>query len=176
MLIIATIALSLAFCHQRTSAQTVDTTYNNLFDLDLEALMNIDIYSVSKKVESLFDAPLSASVLTREEIINSGATSIPEALRLVPGLIVREKTNGNYDVHIRGNDDVLGAKLLYSENTMSLVMIDNRIVYSYLQGGTFWETLPVSVNDIKRIEVIRGPASALYGPNAVMGVIHIYYS
>jgi len=158
----------------KTQAQPVsDTALNSLFELDLEALMNLDIYSVSKKVESLFDAPLSASVLTREEILNSGATSIPEALRLVPGVIVREKTTGNYDVHIRGNDDVLGAKLLYSENTMSLVMIDNRIVYSSFQGGTFWETLPIGLIDIERIEVVRGPSSALYGPNAVMGVIHI---
>lgn len=155
------------------SGQNTDTTFSNLYDMDLEALMNIDIYSVSKKVESLFDAPLSASVLTKEEILNSGAINIPEALRLMPGVIVREKTNGNYDVHIRGNDNVLGNKLNYSENTMSLVMIDNRIVYSYFQGGTFWETLPVSINDVERIEVVRGPASALYGPNAVMGVIHI---
>ena len=158
----------------QTQAQHVsDTTLNSLFELDLEALMNLDIYSVSKKVESLFDAPLSASVLTREEILNSGVTSIPEALRLVPGVIVREKTTGNYDVHIRGNDDALGTKLLYSENTMSLVMIDNRIVYSSFQGGTFWETLPIGLIDIERIEVVRGPSSALYGPNAVMGVIHI---
>lgn len=155
------------------NGQNADTAVSSLYDMDLEALMNIDIYSVSKKVESLFDAPLSASVLTREEILNSGAINIPEALRLIPGVIVREKTNGNYDVHIRGNDNVLGNKLNYSENTMSLVMIDNRIVYSYFQGGTFWETLPVSINDVERIEVVRGPASALYGPNAVMGVIHI---
>ncbi len=169
--------LVMTFClitvPKTSSGQNIDTTSSNLYDLDLEALMNIDIFSVSKKAESLFDAPLSASVLTREEILNSGAINIPEALRLMPGVIVREKTNGNYDVHIRGLDNILGNKLNYSENTMTLVMIDNRIVYSYFQGGTFWETLPVSLNDIERIEVVRGPASALYGPNAVTGVIHI---
>ncbi len=157
----------------KVSAQVADTSFNNLYEMDLEALMDLDIYSVSKKVESLFDAPLSASVLSREEIINSGATNIPEALRLVPGIIVRQKTNGNYDVHIRGNDNVLGNKLNYSENTLSLVMIDNRIVYNSFQGGTFWETLPIGIDEIERIEVVRGPSSALYGPNAVTGVIHI---
>ncbi|OQX73101.1 MAG: hypothetical protein B6D64_14340 [Bacteroidetes bacterium 4484_276] len=165
--------LLLFFSPQKTHGQENDTTLVGLYDLDLEALMNIDVYSVSKKSESLFDALLSASVLTREEIQKSGAVTIPEVLRLVPGLIVREITTGNYDVHIRGNDDIQGTKLNYAQNTISLVMIDNRIVYSYFQGGTFWETLPVSVNDIERIEVVRGPSSALYGPNAVSGVIHI---
>lgn len=169
--LIVTMSTTLLFISPKITFSQTDTT--NLYDLDLEALMNIDIYSVSKKAESLFDAPLSASVLTAEEIEKSGATSIPEALRLIPGLIVREKTTGNYDVHIRGNDNVLANKLNYSENTMSLVMIDNRVVFSYFQGGTFWETLPVSIQDIDRIEVVRGPATALYGPNAVMGVIHI---
>ncbi len=163
----------IVFAPQKTIGQENDTTLTGLYDLDLEALMNIDVYSVSKKSESLFDALLSASVLTREEIQKSGAVTIPEVLRLVPGLIVREITTGNYDVHIRGNDDIQGTKLNYAQNTISLVMIDDRIVYSYFQGGTFWETLPVSIYDIERIEVVRGPSSALYGPNAVSGVIHI---
>ncbi len=147
---------------------------DQLFDLDLEALMNMDIMSASKKVESLFDSPLSSSVITKEELRNSGATSIAEALRLVPGFIVREKTNGNHDVHIRGYENIPpNSKVNYSDNSITLVMIDNRIVYNYFQGGTFWETLPISIYDIERIEVIRGPSSALYGPNAVTGVINI---
>ena len=163
----------MVFTPQKIKGQENDTTSVGLYDLDLEALMNIDVYSVSKKSESLFDALLSASVLTREEIQKSGAITIPEVLRLVPGLIVREMTTGNYDIHIRGNDNIQGTKLNYAQNTISLVMIDNRVVYSYYQGSTFWETLPISVNDIERIEVVRGPSSALYGPNAVSGVIHI---
>lgn len=151
-----------------------DTDSKNLFDLPLEALMNIEISLPTKKPESLFDSPLSASVLTREEIRNSGALSIPEALRLVPGMIVREQSPGNFDVHIRGFDNVPPDNLLaYAANSSTLVMIDNRIVYNYFQGGTFWETLPVSIHDVDRIEVIRGPAAALYGPNAVTGVINI---
>jgi iron complex outermembrane receptor protein len=149
----------------------------DIYTLSLEELMNIEIMSASKKAESLFDAPLSASVLTRDEIQNSGATSIMEALRLIPGVIVREQTNGNYDIHVRGLDNVPPNSLvLSSTNTTTLVMINNRPVYNYLQGGTFWETLPIDLNDVDKIEVIRGPSSTLYGPNAVSGVINIITS
>lgn len=146
----------------------------DLFNMSLSDLMNIEITSASKKAESNFDSPLSTTVLTQQEIINSGASTIGEALRLVPGMIVREETNGNYDVHMRGYDNVTpDAMLNNTENTFSLVMIDSRVVYSYFQGGTLWETFPIDVNDLDRIEIIRGPATALYGPNAVNGVIHI---
>ncbi|RAV98512.1 TonB-dependent receptor plug domain-containing protein [Pseudochryseolinea flava] len=146
----------------------------DVYTLSLEELMNIEIVSASKKAESLFDAPLSASVLTREEIQRSGANSIMEALRLVPGVIVREQTNGNYDIHVRGLDNVPpNSLILSSTNTTTLVMINNRPVYNYLQGGTFWESLPIDLNDVEKIEVVRGPSSTLYGPNAVSGVINI---
>lgn len=153
-------------------AQELDTT--DIYHMSLEDIMNIKIISASKKSESLFEAPLSASVLTREEIQNAGSTSIMEALRLVPGVIVREQSNGNYDIHIRGLDNVPPNSLvLSSTNTTTLVMINNRPVYNYLQGGTFWESLPIDASDVDKIEVIRGPSSTLYGPNAVSGVINI---
>lgn len=137
-------------------------------------LMNRDVKAASKKAENAIESPLSTTVLNREKIMKSGARNIPEALRLVPGIIVREKTTGNYDVHIRGNDNVPNNHLMfYSENSISLIMIDGRPVFNYAHGGTFWETLPVSILDVDRIEVIRGPASALYGPNAVSGAINI---
>lgn len=146
----------------------------DLFDLSLEELMNIEIVSASKKAESSFKSPLSSSVVTRDEIITSGATTIEEALRLVPGMLVREETNGNFDVHIRGNDNLPpGNFSFYTENSMSLVMIDGRPVYNYINGGTMWEALPISIVDVERIEVVRGPATALYGPNAVTGAINI---
>ncbi|TRX72474.1 TonB-dependent siderophore receptor [Carboxylicivirga sp. M1479] len=139
-----------------------------------ELLLNKDVTSASKSEESLFDSPLSTTVLSHDQIISSGATSIEEALRMVPGLIVREKSNGNFDVHIRGNDNLPGKNmLLYSENMNTLVMINGRPVFNYSHGGTLWETLPVGFEDIDRIEVVRGPASALYGPNALSGVINI---
>ncbi len=153
----------------QSSPDSVDIT-----TLSFEDLMNVTIVSASKKSETLFNAPLSASVLTKEEISRSGATSIMEALRLIPGIIVRQLTNGNYDIHIRGLDNVPPNSLrLSSTNTTALVMIDNRPVYNYLQGGIIWESLPIDLNDIQKIEVIRGPSSTLYGPNAVSGVINI---
>jgi iron complex outermembrane receptor protein len=149
--------------------------YNNM---SLDELLNIDVaVTASKKPEDLFETPLSVTIIKKEEISKSGATSIPEALRLSPGLIVREITPGNFDVQIRGFDDITkNAYLTLPYNTTTLVMIDNRIVYSYFTGGTFWETFPVDLNDIERIEVVRGPVSALYGPNAATGVINIITS
>ncbi len=139
-----------------------------------EMILNMDVVSASKKVESSFESPLSTSVISYNELKASGVRTIEEALRLIPGIIVREKTNGNFDIHIRGNDNIPPNHMfLYSENSITLVMIDGRPVYNYVHGGTFWETLPVSIEDIDRIEVVRGPSSALYGPNAVSGVVNI---
>lgn len=152
-----------------------DSTKNTAYaDLSLKDLLNVKIVSASKKSELLFDAPLSASVITKDDIRKAGSTSVMEALRLVPGMIVREQTNGNYDIHLRGMDNVPPNEPFdITSNTTTLVMIDNRPVYNYLRGGTFWETLPIDLNDVEKIEVIRGPAAALYGPNAVNGVINI---
>ncbi|MCU4176589.1 TonB-dependent receptor plug domain-containing protein [Carboxylicivirga sp. N1Y90] len=153
------------------NAQTDSLDY---FNMSLEDLMNLEIVAVSKKAESSFDAPLSSSIITKEELINSGATTIEEAFRLVPGFIVREETNGNYDIHIRGNDNIPpGNFTFFSENSMSLIMIDGRKVFNNLNGGTFWETLPISITDVERIEIIRGASTALYGPNAVNGMVNI---
>lgn len=146
---------------------------DDVFEMDLGAILDIEVVSASKSAESIFDAPLSISAVTRQEIVNSGATSMPDALRLVPGMIVREFTNGQFDVHIRGLDGVPpNTQLSFNTNQISLVMIDNRPVYNYYAGGTFWETLPIGLDDIERIEVVRGPSAAMYGPNAASGVIH----
>jgi iron complex outermembrane receptor protein len=177
---------------EMSKEQLMDLTYDDLLNLSFEDIvlvsnkfgmssdelmeyfLNKDVTSASKRAEKSLNAPLSISVISKEELENSGATCIPEALRLVPGVIVREKTNGNYDVHIRGNDNVPAKSVfLYSEDMMTLVMIDGRPVYNYAFGGTFWESLPIEISDVERIEVIRGPSSALYGPNAVAGAINI---
>ncbi len=146
--------------------------------MSLDEILNIDVVvTASKQPEDLFETPLSVTIIKKDDISKSGVTSIPEALRLSPGLIVREITPGNYDIHIRGFDDITkNAYLQLPYNTTTLVMIDNRIVYSYFSGGTSWETFPIDINDVERIEVVRGPASALYGPNAVTGVINIITS
>jgi len=165
----------IGLCSLETMYGQSDTAKVNPYEgLSLKDLLNIKITSVSKKPEALFEAPLSASVLTREEIRQSGSTSIMEALRLVPGMIVREESNGNYDIHVRGMDNIPpNTSFDLTSNTTTMVMIDNRPVYSYLRGGTFWESLPIDLNDVEKIEVIRGPAAALYGPNAATGVINI---
>lgn len=177
---------------QLTKDQVLSMSYEQLLKLPFEDLINLasivgvsaedllqmilnkDVSSASKSKEKVFQSPLSTTVISKEELEKSGARNIPEALRLVPGMIVREKTTGNYDLHIRGNDNLPAKNMfVYSEDAMSLVMIDNRPVFNYSFGGTFWETLPIDINDVERIEVIRGPSSALYGPNAVAGVINI---
>ncbi|WP_405569925.1 TonB-dependent receptor plug domain-containing protein [Winogradskyella sp. Asnod2-B02-A] len=162
-------------CYKSFGQKDDSKVYN---EMTLEELLNIDVVvTASKHPEDLFETPLSTTIISKDEIKNSGVTSIPEALRLSQGLIVREITPGNYDIHIRGYDDITkNVYLTLSYNTTILVMIDNRTVYSYFSGGTFWETLPVDLNDVERIEVVRGPASALYGPNAVTGVINIITS
>jgi iron complex outermembrane receptor protein len=160
-------------CITYLKAQTKDSV-SQLLNLSIEKLMNIPIYSASKISESTFDAPLSSSVITKEQIKQAGCTSIMEALRLVPGVIVREQTNGNYDIHIRGLDNIPpNSGLIFFTSSTTLVMIDNYPVYNYLHGGTFWETLPIDLGDVEKIEVVRGPSAALYGPNAVSGVINI---
>src|SRR5688572_27948665 len=151
-----------------------DTSRSNSYEgLSLKDLLDVKIVSVSKKAEFLFDAPLSATVVTKEEISRAGCTSIMEALRLVPGMIVREQSNGNYDIYLRGMDNAPPNAPFEGGSTTTLVMIDDRPIYNYLRGGTFWETLPIDINDVEKIEVVRGPAGALYGPNAVSGVINI---
>lgn len=147
---------------------------DDLFSLSLEELMNVPIKSASKKDETLFDAPLSSYTITRAEIDKAGSTSIMEALRLAPGVIVREQANGIYDIHIRGFDNILRSSETYTKsNLATLVMIDNRPVFNHNLGGTFWEALPIDLNDVERIEIVRGPSAPLFGPNAVTGVINI---
>jgi iron complex outermembrane receptor protein len=172
--------------------EILDLPYDVLIELPLDQLMllaekvgmsmdellqlafNKNVSTASKEVETVFESPLSTTVITRQEIQLSGATTVLEALRLVPGMIVREKTNGVYDAHIRGFDNVPPENFShFSENTISLIMLDGVPVYNNVAGGTFWETLPVSINQIERIDVVRGPSSALYGPNAVSGVVNI---
>lgn len=130
--------------------------------------------SSSKKLIKRFESPASVSVLTAERIKRSGVTNISEALRLIPGLIVREQVNGQFDVSIRGLDNTPRPKFLSESNSRAtLVMIDDRPVFDYFQGGVFWEALPVSIEDVEKIEVVRGAVASMYGPNAALGVIHI---
>ena len=137
-------------------------------------IMNKSVSSASKKAEDSFKSPLSSTVITKAEIRSYGISSIEEALRLVPGMIVQEKTNGMYDVHIRGLNNIPDNQMmLYTENSNILLMIDGRIAHNYATGNLNFDILPIGIEDIERIEVVRGANAALYGPNAVTGVINI---
>ena len=151
-----------------TSAQADGLFYGESENIGDEAAI-----SSSKREEELFKAPLSISIVNAKQLNNAGVTTLAEAMKLVPGLVVRELTNGQYEVHIRGFDNIINDSGLSSlTNTKTLIMIDNRLVFDYFNGGLFWETLPIGVEDIERIEVVRGASSALYGTNAMNGVIH----
>ena len=137
-------------------------------------IMNKSVSSASKKAEDSFKSPLSSTVITKAEIRSYGISSIEEALRLIPGMIVQEKTNGMYDVHIRGLNNIPDNQMmLYTENSNILLMIDGRIAHNYATGNLNFDILPIGIEDIERIEVVRGANAALYGPNAVTGVINI---
>jgi iron complex outermembrane receptor protein len=161
-----------AYAQKDSTGVKKDSISINIEDMSLEDLMNVPIVSASREKEDAFDAPVTSYVVTRQEIEKAGSTSIPEALRLCPALFVTEVTNGVYQVDIRGlnNAPAFDYAIL---NKTTLVMIDNRPVFNQLQGGTFWANLPVDINDVERIEVVAGPSAALYGPNAVSGVINI---
>src|SRR5580698_6465487 len=137
----------------------------DLKQLSLEQLGNIEVTTVSKEPEEVWNTPAAIYVITQEDIRRSGATSIPDALRLAPGVEVARITSGEYAIGIRGFNSRLSRSVL--------VLIDGRTVYSTFTAGTYWETQDVLIEDIDRIEVIRGPGGTIWGPNAVNGVINI---
>ncbi|HSI43939.1 MAG TPA: TonB-dependent receptor [Methylotenera sp.] len=137
----------------------------NFSQMSLEDLANIEITSVSRQPERILDAPAAVTVITNEDIRRSGATSIPEALRLADNLSVAQKNSHDWAISARGFNTELGNKLL--------VMIDGRTIYSPLFSGVFWDRQDYLLEDIDRIEVISGPGGTLWGANAVNGVINI---
>ena len=133
--------------------------------LSMEDLMNIQVTSVSKRTQKVADAAAAIFVITQEDLRRSGATSIPEALRLVPGLEVARIDENKWAIGSRGFNGRFDDKLL--------VLIDGRSVYTPLFSGVYWNVQDVMLEDIDRIEVIRGPGATLWGANAVNGVINI---
>src|SRR6266550_2699284 len=157
---ITTIAALAAF-----AANSQTGKHSDLADLSLEELANLEITSVSRRAERLSDAPASVFVITGEDIRRSGATSIPEALRLAPNLEVARADSSQYAISGRGFNNTIANKLL--------VLIDGRTVYTPLFSGVFWEAQDVLLEDVERIEVISGPGGTLWGTNAVNGVINV---
>jgi iron complex outermembrane receptor protein len=137
----------------------------DLFALSITQLMNVKVSSASKQEELLSDVPASIFVITQNSIRHSGATSIPEALRLAPTLQVARINASQYAISARGFNSTVSNKLL--------VLIDGRTVYTPLFSGVFWDQQDVLLEDVERIEVISGPGGTLWGSNAVNGVINI---
>jgi iron complex outermembrane receptor protein len=134
-------------------------------DLSIEDLLKLPVTSVSRREQALSDAPAAVFVVNADDIRRSGATSIPEALRLAPGVQVAQSRSGGWAVTARGSNGRYANKLL--------VLMDGRVIYSPLFSGVWWEAQGAAMQDIDRIEVIRGPQAALWGANAVNGVINI---
>ncbi|ANE54823.1 TonB-dependent siderophore receptor [Methylomonas sp. DH-1] len=137
----------------------------DLTDLNLEELLAVKITSVAKKVQSLQDSAAAVFVISDEDIKRSGATSIPDALRLAPGIDVGRIDSNKWAVSARGFNGRFANKLL--------VLIDGRSLYTPAFAGVYWELQDVMLEDVERIEVIRGSGAALWGANAVNGVVNI---
>jgi iron complex outermembrane receptor protein len=141
-------------------AQEVDFT-----KLSIDQLLHIKIVSVSKKPETLLDSAAAVYVMTGEDVARSGADSLGTALRMVPGMQAAQIDNANMAIAARGFNDVSSNKLL--------VLIDGRSVYSPLFSGVVWSSHEFILQDLDRIEAIRGPGATLWGSNAVNGVVNI---
>ena len=137
----------------------------DLTERSLEDLMNIEVTSVSKKEQKLSRTAAAIFVITREDIRRSGATNIPDLLRMVPGMEIAQINNDTWAISARGLNQEFANELL--------VLVDGRNVYTPTFGGVFWDAVDVPLEDIERIEVIRGPGGSIWGANAVNGVVNI---
>jgi iron complex outermembrane recepter protein len=150
------------------SAQPIQTASNNPQDLkrlSIEELAQIDVTSVSRRSEKLSETAAAVSVINPDQIFRSGLTTLPEVLRLADAIDVARVNSSTWATSLRGFTTNPANKLL--------VLMDGRSVYSPLTSGTFWDAEDTVLNDVDRIEVIRGPGGAVWGPNAVNGVVNV---
>ncbi|MBI4907186.1 MAG: TonB-dependent receptor [Acidobacteria bacterium] len=140
-------------------------TLSALRDMSVEELARISVTSVSKREERLFQAPAAIYVITREEIRRSTATTLPDLLRHVPGIHVARISGNKWAVSARGFSGQFANKLV--------VLMDGRTLYTPVYSGVYWDSVDFVLEDIERIEVIRGPGATVWGANAVNGVINI---
>lgn len=160
--------LALAGSQRMLFSQSPDSNQKPVQDLNqlsLEELGNVEVTTVSKEPEQVWQTPAAIYVITQEDIRRSGATSIPEILRLAPGVEVARIDSDHWAIGVRGFGGEFSKSLL--------VLIDGRSVYSPLFAGVYWQIQDTLLEDIDRIEVIRGPGGTIWGANAVNGVINI---
>jgi iron complex outermembrane recepter protein len=150
--------------HPQTE-QTTPSPPPDFTALKIEDLMNVDVTSASKKPQKISRVPAAIFVITQQDIERSGATNLPDLLRMVPGLEVAQITASTWAITARGINGQYVNKLL--------VLIDGLVVYSPIFSGVYWDVQHVQLNSIERIEIIRGPGASVWGANAVNGVINI---
>ncbi|MGH9559875.1 MAG: TonB-dependent receptor plug domain-containing protein [Terracidiphilus sp.] len=138
---------------------------NDLANQSLQDLMNMQVTTVSKTEQKLSQTAAAVFVITQEEIARSGATNIPDLLRMVPGMNVAQIDSNTWAVNARGFNSRFANELQ--------VLVDGRSVYSDSFGGVFWDQLDLPLEDVERIEVIRGPGGSVWGGNSVNGVIDV---
>src|SRR5690606_11902804 len=136
-------------CFAGAASKAQSQSIDALKKLSIEELLDIEVTSVSKRTEPLSDAAAAIVVITAEEIRHSGATTLPEALRLAPSLQVARIDSVQYAISARGFNNAIGNKLL--------VLVDGRTIYTPLFSGVFWDQQDLMLEDIDRIEVITGP-------------------
>ena len=165
LLCIIGLALSFANVTRGAESDAMASDVAALKRLSLEELANLQVTSVSRRPEPWFTSASAVQVINSEDILRSGASSLPEALRLAPNLQVAQVDSRQWAISSRGFNNGLANKLL--------VMIDGRTVYTPLFAGVFWDVQDVMLDDLERIEVISGPGASLWGANAVNGVVNI---
>src|SRR6266852_2670933 len=151
---------------QSSQEKVATAPQGDLTQVSIETLMNMEVTSVSKKEQKMSQVAAAIFVITQGDIRRSGATNIPDLLRMVPGLDVAQINGSTWAIGSRALNQQFANKLL--------VMVDGRSVYSPTFSGVFWDTLDLPLFDIERIEVIRGPGGTIWGANAVTGVISIF--
>lgn len=161
----AAILLIFASAVSRAASSEASANENPVKQLSLAELGNIEVTTENRAPQRVMNATAAIYVITQEDIERSGATTVPEALRMAPGVEVAQIDSHDWSIGIRG----FGSNL--TRNV--LVLIDGRTVYSELLAGTYWEVQNLLLDDVDRIEVIRGPGGTIWGPNAVNGVINI---
>ena len=152
-------------CFGRSALAQQPDSLGALKRLSIDQLMNIEVTSVSRRAERLSHAASAIQVITQEDIRRSGASNLPEALRLAANLQVAQIDSRQWAISARGFNSTTANKML--------VLVDGRTIYTPLYSGVFWDVQDVALSDIDRIEVISGPGATLWGANAVNGVINV---
>jgi len=161
-----TIGLASLAQAEATPPETTEPKIEAGLTQELELIKEEESVSIASRYEQpISQAPSNVYVITDEDIRQSGATDLPTVLRRIPGMEVMQTTGADFNVSVRGDNQLTANKLL--------VMVDGRSIYVDTQGQVYWKAIPVTLPEIKRIEVLRGPASVLYGFNAFDGIINI---